>query len=172
MVYDFIFSIFLVLDYFGMNMASLNSCINPIALYIVSRRFKKCFKVRALIPLPLSDVCWKHCSLWWMRCVCLEHIMESCLWRLLPDSSEYTWGGHKWKWTGKTLSVEKKNNLATFQIFSLWIKVMHFEEEEKRNFRAIFLKLLLYCSSWGRYWKHSDLLYRHTLLSESLSCAV
>ncbi|XP_049905634.1 endothelin receptor type B-like [Epinephelus moara] len=37
-------SVFLVLDYFGINMASLNSCINPIALYIVSKRFKKCFK--------------------------------------------------------------------------------------------------------------------------------
>ncbi|KAG7282900.1 hypothetical protein CRUP_018400 [Coryphaenoides rupestris] len=37
-------SVFLVLDYFGINMASLNSCINPIALYLVSRRFKKCFK--------------------------------------------------------------------------------------------------------------------------------
>ncbi|XP_037832112.1 endothelin receptor type B isoform X2 [Kryptolebias marmoratus] len=37
-------SVFLVLDYFGINMASLNSCINPIALYTVSRQFKKCFK--------------------------------------------------------------------------------------------------------------------------------
>ncbi|XP_022597107.1 endothelin receptor type B-like [Seriola dumerili] len=37
-------SAFLVLDYFGITMASLNSCINPIALYIVSKRFKKCFK--------------------------------------------------------------------------------------------------------------------------------
>ncbi|XP_069011328.1 endothelin receptor type B-like [Embiotoca jacksoni] len=37
-------SVFLVLDYFGINMASLNSCINPIALYIVSKKFKKCFK--------------------------------------------------------------------------------------------------------------------------------
>ncbi|KAK0145001.1 Endothelin receptor type B [Merluccius polli] len=36
--------VFLVLDYFGMNMAALNSCINPIALYMVSKRFKKCFK--------------------------------------------------------------------------------------------------------------------------------
>ncbi|XP_059199217.1 endothelin receptor type B-like [Centropristis striata] len=37
-------SAFLVMDYFGINMAALNSCINPIALYIVSMRFKKCFK--------------------------------------------------------------------------------------------------------------------------------
>lgn len=40
------FSVFLVLDYFGINMASLNSCINPIALYIISKKFKRCFKVR------------------------------------------------------------------------------------------------------------------------------
>uniref|UniRef100_A0A8C2ZUW2 Endothelin receptor type B n=1 Tax=Cyclopterus lumpus TaxID=8103 RepID=A0A8C2ZUW2_CYCLU len=37
-------SVFLVMDYFGINMASLNSCINPIALYTVSKRFKRCFK--------------------------------------------------------------------------------------------------------------------------------
>lgn len=37
-------SFFLVLDYIGINTASLNSCINPIALYLVSKRFKNCFK--------------------------------------------------------------------------------------------------------------------------------
>ncbi|XP_029112416.1 endothelin receptor Ba [Scleropages formosus] len=37
-------SFFLVLDYIGINMASVNSCINPIALYMVSKRFKNCFK--------------------------------------------------------------------------------------------------------------------------------
>ncbi|XP_061482537.1 endothelin receptor type B [Rhineura floridana] len=37
-------SFLLVLDYIGINMASLNSCINPIALYWVSKRFKNCFK--------------------------------------------------------------------------------------------------------------------------------
>ncbi|XP_004704320.1 endothelin receptor type B [Echinops telfairi] len=37
-------SFLLVLDYVGINMASLNSCINPIALYLVSKRFKNCFK--------------------------------------------------------------------------------------------------------------------------------
>lgn len=39
-------SFFLVLDYIGINMASVNSCINPIALYMVSKRFKSCFRVR------------------------------------------------------------------------------------------------------------------------------
>lgn len=39
------FSIFLVLDYFGITMASLNSCINPIALFVVSKKFQRCFKV-------------------------------------------------------------------------------------------------------------------------------
>ncbi|XP_006639127.1 endothelin receptor type B-like [Lepisosteus oculatus] len=37
-------SFFLVLDYIGINMASVNSCINPIALYVVSKRFKTCFR--------------------------------------------------------------------------------------------------------------------------------
>ncbi|KAJ8253496.1 hypothetical protein GJAV_G00213780 [Gymnothorax javanicus] len=37
-------SFFLVLDYIGINMASVNSCINPIALYMVSKRFKNCFR--------------------------------------------------------------------------------------------------------------------------------
>ncbi|XP_062311703.1 endothelin receptor type B [Osmerus eperlanus] len=37
-------SFFLVLDYIGINMASVNSCINPIALYVVSKKFKTCFK--------------------------------------------------------------------------------------------------------------------------------
>ncbi|KPP75662.1 endothelin B receptor-like [Scleropages formosus] len=37
-------SFFLILDYIGINMASVNSCINPIALYMVSKRFKNCFR--------------------------------------------------------------------------------------------------------------------------------
>lgn len=38
-------SFLLVMDYIGINMASLNSCINPVALYFVSQKFKNCFKV-------------------------------------------------------------------------------------------------------------------------------
>ncbi|KAI7808401.1 endothelin receptor type B [Triplophysa rosa] len=37
-------STFLILDYIGLNTASVNSCINPMALYLVSRRFKNHFK--------------------------------------------------------------------------------------------------------------------------------
>ncbi|KAM3912029.1 endothelin receptor type B-like [Leptodactylus fuscus] len=37
-------SFFLVMNYIGINMASLNSCINPVALYFVSRKFKNCFR--------------------------------------------------------------------------------------------------------------------------------
>ncbi|XP_051913949.1 endothelin receptor type B-like [Hippocampus zosterae] len=37
-------SFLLVMDYIGINLASLNSCINPIALYFVSRKFKNCFQ--------------------------------------------------------------------------------------------------------------------------------
>ncbi|OCT67650.1 endothelin-3 receptor-like [Xenopus laevis] len=37
-------SFFMVMNYIGINMASLNSCINPVALYFVSRKFKNCFQ--------------------------------------------------------------------------------------------------------------------------------
>ncbi|KAM4698962.1 endothelin receptor type B [Discoglossus pictus] len=37
-------SFLLFLNYIGMNMAAINSCINPIALYFVSTKFKNCFK--------------------------------------------------------------------------------------------------------------------------------
>lgn len=47
-------SFFLVLDYIGINTASLNSCINPIALYLVSKRFKNCFKVREYSKIKWS----------------------------------------------------------------------------------------------------------------------
>ncbi|XP_069749411.1 endothelin receptor type B-like [Narcine bancroftii] len=47
-------SFLLVLDYIGINMASLNSCINPVALYFVSQKFKNCFKS--------CLCCWCHRS--------------------------------------------------------------------------------------------------------------
>lgn len=37
-------SFLLVLDYFGISLATINSCINPIILYFVSKKFKNCFK--------------------------------------------------------------------------------------------------------------------------------
>ncbi|KAM5180627.1 endothelin receptor type B [Mantella aurantiaca] len=40
---DFL-SFLLLLDYIGINMADLNSCINPIVLYLVSTKYKNCFK--------------------------------------------------------------------------------------------------------------------------------
>lgn len=42
------------MDYFGINMASLNSCINPVALYFVSRKFKNCFQVGVTPPELLA----------------------------------------------------------------------------------------------------------------------
>ncbi|XP_066535088.1 endothelin receptor type Aa [Hoplias malabaricus] len=33
----------LILDHLGLNLATINSCINPIILYFVSKRFKNCF---------------------------------------------------------------------------------------------------------------------------------
>lgn len=49
-------SFLLVMDYFGINMASLNSCINPVALYFVSRKFKNCFQVGMIPPELLAAV--------------------------------------------------------------------------------------------------------------------
>ncbi|KAM8881548.1 endothelin receptor type B-like isoform 1-T1 [Synchiropus picturatus] len=40
----------LVLDYFSINMATINSCINPIILFFVSKKFKNCFKSAASEP--------------------------------------------------------------------------------------------------------------------------
>ncbi|KAF7666097.1 hypothetical protein LDENG_00118490 [Lucifuga dentata] len=37
-------NLLLVLDYLGINLATVNSCINPIILYFVSKKFKNCFK--------------------------------------------------------------------------------------------------------------------------------
>lgn len=54
------FSFFLVLDYIGINMASVNSCINPIALYMVSKRFKNCFRVRHNSDQKKSFIMWFH----------------------------------------------------------------------------------------------------------------
>ncbi|XP_070613877.1 endothelin-1 receptor [Erythrolamprus reginae] len=34
----------LILDYISINLATINSCINPIALYFVSKKFKNCFQ--------------------------------------------------------------------------------------------------------------------------------
>lgn len=52
------------MDYFGINMASLNSCINPVALYFVSRKFKNCFQVGLTPPELLAVVtiprCWSQ----------------------------------------------------------------------------------------------------------------
>uniref|UniRef100_A0A667X2C4 Endothelin receptor type Ab n=1 Tax=Myripristis murdjan TaxID=586833 RepID=A0A667X2C4_9TELE len=51
----------LVLDYFSINMATINSCINPIILYFVSKKFKNCFKCAC------ARVCVCVCA-----CVCLR----------------------------------------------------------------------------------------------------
>uniref|UniRef100_A0AAY4C2R0 Endothelin-1 receptor n=2 Tax=Denticeps clupeoides TaxID=299321 RepID=A0AAY4C2R0_9TELE len=37
-------SFLVVLDYLSVNLATVNSCINPIILYFVSKKFKNCFK--------------------------------------------------------------------------------------------------------------------------------
>ncbi|MEQ2246326.1 hypothetical protein ILYODFUR_037241, partial [Ilyodon furcidens] len=53
-------SFLLVMDYIGINMASLNSCINPIALYFVSQKFKNCFQISLspFISIFLFCITW------------------------------------------------------------------------------------------------------------------
>ncbi|XP_041635579.1 endothelin-1 receptor-like isoform X2 [Cheilinus undulatus] len=46
----------LVLDYFSINMATINSCINPIILFFVSKKFKNCFKHAAPAPWDESTI--------------------------------------------------------------------------------------------------------------------
>ncbi|XP_029938622.1 endothelin receptor type B-like [Salarias fasciatus] len=62
----------LVLDYFSINMATINSCINPIILFFVSKKFKHCFKSclccwcssgslsNSLLPLHHGTSQYKH----------------------------------------------------------------------------------------------------------------
>lgn len=62
----------LVLDYFSINMATINSCINPIILFFVSKKFKNCFKSclccwcysgslsNSLLPLHGTSLQYKH----------------------------------------------------------------------------------------------------------------
>uniref|UniRef100_UPI00398EE70B endothelin receptor type Aa n=1 Tax=Pristiophorus japonicus TaxID=55135 RepID=UPI00398EE70B len=63
----------LMLDFIGINLATLNSCINPIALYFVSKKFKNCFQSclccccqsQALMNvMPMNDTS-KHVDLHW-----------------------------------------------------------------------------------------------------------
>lgn len=46
----------MVLDYFSINMATINSCINPIILFFVSKKFKNCFKVKTKPSLRFQNV--------------------------------------------------------------------------------------------------------------------
>ncbi|KPP57606.1 hypothetical protein Z043_124650 [Scleropages formosus] len=62
----------LVLDYLSKNLATINSCINPIILYFVSKKFKSCFKsclcccchsralVNSMVPLNGTSVQYKN----------------------------------------------------------------------------------------------------------------
>ncbi|KAI3352375.1 hypothetical protein L3Q82_005341 [Scortum barcoo] len=46
----------LVLDYLGINLATINSCINPIILYFVSKKFKNCFKLSSIGPMNGTSI--------------------------------------------------------------------------------------------------------------------
>ncbi|XP_024063722.1 endothelin receptor type B-like isoform X2 [Terrapene carolina triunguis] len=77
-------SFLLVMDYFGINMASLNSCINPIALYFVSRKFKNCFQ---------SCLC----------CWCQRPALSSA-----PTDDKGSVG--KWKANGQELGLDRSSS--------------------------------------------------------------
>lgn len=69
-------SFLLVMDYIGINMASLNSCINPIALYFVSQKFKNCFQVkRAHESSHVLNVCINRFILSLSLCVVVSVLL-------------------------------------------------------------------------------------------------
>uniref|UniRef100_A0A8D0B934 Endothelin-1 receptor n=1 Tax=Salvator merianae TaxID=96440 RepID=A0A8D0B934_SALMN len=65
-------SFLLTFDYISMNLATFNSCINPIALYFVSKKFKNCFQSclccicyqtgsqTSSLPMNGTSIQWKH----------------------------------------------------------------------------------------------------------------
>nr|XP_033796175.1 endothelin-1 receptor [Geotrypetes seraphini] len=64
-------SFLLVMDFIAINLATLNSCINPIALYCVSKKFKNCFQsclcccyqpgiVVSSMPMNGTSIQWKN----------------------------------------------------------------------------------------------------------------
>ncbi|KAG8453940.1 hypothetical protein GDO86_000531 [Hymenochirus boettgeri] len=63
-------SFLLVMDFISINLAALNSCINPIALYFVSKKFKNCFQSclccccqskahMNVAPMNVTSIQWK-----------------------------------------------------------------------------------------------------------------
>ncbi|XP_061454331.1 endothelin receptor type B-like isoform X1 [Rhineura floridana] len=81
-------SFLLVMDYFGINMASLNSCINPVALYFVSRKFKNCFQ---------SCLC----------CWCQRPVLG-----IIPTDDKGSVG--KWKTNGQELCLDRSSSHLKF----------------------------------------------------------
>uniref|UniRef100_A0A2K6KMN3 Endothelin-1 receptor n=1 Tax=Rhinopithecus bieti TaxID=61621 RepID=A0A2K6KMN3_RHIBE len=64
-------SFLLLMDYIGINLATMNSCINPIALYFVSKKFKCfqsclcccCYQSKSLmtsVPMNGTSIQWKN----------------------------------------------------------------------------------------------------------------
>lgn len=64
-------SFLLVMDFISLNLAALNSCINPIALYFVSKKFKNCFQsclccccqsktLTSTSPMNVTSIQWKN----------------------------------------------------------------------------------------------------------------
>ncbi|KAG8592354.1 hypothetical protein GDO81_000473 [Engystomops pustulosus] len=64
-------SFLLVMDFISINLAALNSCINPIALYFVSKKFKNCFQsclccccqskpITSTSPMNATSIQWKN----------------------------------------------------------------------------------------------------------------
>ncbi|XP_006870927.1 PREDICTED: endothelin-1 receptor-like isoform X2 [Chrysochloris asiatica] len=65
-------SFLLLMDYISINLATMNSCINPIALYFVSKKFKNCFQsclccccyqsksLMTSVPMNGTSIQWKN----------------------------------------------------------------------------------------------------------------
>lgn len=105
-------SFFLVLDYIGINMASMNSCINPIALYVVSKKFQTCFKVRFDIETMTQWSLIEPGQIWQLQNMLCAHAAGSALtlWLL---TTKPLWAIARDRFTSLGNSVQRSHTRLT-----------------------------------------------------------
>ena len=68
------------MDYIGINLATMNSCINPIALYFVSKKFKNCFQVSISLNKKIFFIIIISLMIdyvWWSLLLCTHSVQFS-----------------------------------------------------------------------------------------------